>query len=41
MEYKFNPKVQKLKQVLDYCHIPYDKDDYGMGVQLDFEFEDD
>lgn len=30
-----------LKQVLEYCHIPYDKDDYGMGVQLDFEFEDD
>lgn len=29
-----------LKQVLEYCHIPYDKDDYGMGVQLDFEFED-
>lgn len=29
-----------LKQVLEYCHIPYDKNDYGMGVQLDFEFEE-
>lgn len=30
-----------LKEPLEYCNIPYDKDDYGMGVQLDFEFEDD
>lgn len=29
-----------LKQVLDYCHIPYDKDDYGDGLQLSFEWDE-
>lgn len=30
-----------LKQVLEFCHIPYDRNDYGTGIQLSFEFEDD
>lgn len=29
-----------LKQVLEFCHIPYDRNDYGVGVQLSFEFEE-
>lgn len=29
-----------LKNVLEYCHIPYDINDYGSGVQLSFEFEE-
>ena len=39
--YNYCMNELNLKHVLEYCHIPYDKDDYGMGVQLDFEFEDD
>lgn len=29
-----------LKKVLEYCHIPYDINDYGSGVQLSFDFEE-
>lgn len=29
-----------LKNVLEYCHIPYDINDYGSGVQLSFDFEE-
>lgn len=31
-----------LKNVLEYCHIPYDINDHGNGIQttLEFEFED-
>jgi 3'-phosphoadenosine 5'-phosphosulfate sulfotransferase (PAPS reductase)/FAD synthetase len=31
-----------LKEPLEYCHIPYDKDDFGNGIQtsIDFDLED-
>lgn len=44
--HKENPKLWdycinklNLKEPLDYCHIPYDKDDCGMGMQSDIEFD--
>ena len=28
-----------LKEPLEYCHIPYDKDDFGNGIQTDIQFD--
>ena len=39
--YNYCMNELNLKQVLEYCHIPYDKNDYGAGLQLSFEFEED